>query len=110
MNAADVRARLADGPFVQLGDRTDAILAHYRRVWPDLSPGALMVRVETAGSWRYLSNRLADANASARAAPTWVHVLTFPGGTTGAIARAACRESVWRYGSDWGAAAVLQKK
>src|SRR3546814_16601917 len=83
MNAADVRARLADGPFVQLGDRTDAILAHYRRVWPDLSPGALMVRVETAGSWRYLSNRLADAKASARAAPPWVYVLTFEGGQNG---------------------------
>src|SRR3546814_3357538 len=72
-----------DGAFVQLGDRTDAILAHYRRVWPDRSPGALMVRVETAGSWRYLSNRLADAKASARAAPTWVYVMTFAGGTTG---------------------------
>ncbi|MBB5706691.1 carboxylesterase/lipase family protein [Sphingopyxis panaciterrulae] len=83
MSAADVRARLADGPFVQLGDRTDAVLAHYRRVWPDLSPGALMVRVETAGSWRYLSNRLADAKASARAAPTWVYVMTFAGGTAG---------------------------
>src|SRR3546814_7143666 len=53
------------------------------RVLPDLSPGALMVRVETAGSWRYLSNRLADAKASARAAPTWVYVMTFAGGTTG---------------------------
>src|SRR3546814_18879588 len=42
-----------------------------------------MVRVETAGSWRYLSNRLADAKASARAAPTWVYVMTFAGGTTG---------------------------
>src|SRR3546814_17117167 len=41
------------------------------------------VRVETAGSWRYLSNRLADAKASARAAPTWVYVMTFAGGTTG---------------------------
>src|SRR3546814_3889241 len=83
MNAADVRARLADGPFVQLGDRTDAILAHYRRVWPDLSPGALMVRVETAGSWRYLSNRLADAKGSARAAPPWGYVLPFAGGKNG---------------------------
>src|SRR3546814_10800145 len=66
MNAADVRARLPDGPFVQHGDRTDSILAHYLRLWPDLSPGALIVRVETAGSPRYLSIRLADAKALLR--------------------------------------------
>ncbi|MCK9543249.1 MAG: carboxylesterase family protein [Novosphingobium sp.] len=83
MDMAEVRARLADGPFVQLGQRTDAVLAHYRKVWPDISPGALMVRIETAGSWRYLSNRLADAKASAGAAPAWVYILTFPGGTAG---------------------------
>ncbi len=82
MSAADVHARLADGLFVKLGDRTDAILAHYKKIWPDLSPGALMVRVETAGSWRYLSNKLADAKASAKAAPTWVYVMTYAGGTT----------------------------
>lgn len=82
MSAAEVRARLADGPFVKMGDRTEAILAHYKKVWPDLSPGALMVRVETAGSWRYLSNKLADAKASAKAAPTWVYLMTFAGGTT----------------------------
>lgn len=83
MSAAQVHARLADGPFVKLGERTDAILAHYRTIWPNLSPGALMVRVETAGSWRYLSNRLADAKASAKAAPIWVYVMTYAGGTTG---------------------------
>src|SRR3546814_17345692 len=42
-----------------------------------------MGRVEAAGSWGYRSNRLADAKASARAAPTWVYVMTFAGGTTG---------------------------
>lgn len=82
MSAAEVHARLADGPFVKLGGRTDSILEHYKKVWPDLSPGALMVRVETAGSWRCLSNKLADAKASAKAAPTWVYVMTFAGGTT----------------------------
>jgi len=82
MSEAEVHARLADGPFVKLGDRTDAVLAHYRKVWPELSPGALMVRVETAGSWRYLSNKLADAKASAKAAPTFVYVMTYAGGTT----------------------------
>jgi para-nitrobenzyl esterase len=83
MSAEEVRARLADGPFVKLGDRADAILDHYRKTWPNLSPGALMVRVETAGSWRYLSNKLADAKASAEAAPTWVYVMTYAGGTAG---------------------------
>ncbi|WP_197411629.1 MULTISPECIES: carboxylesterase/lipase family protein [unclassified Sphingopyxis] len=82
MTLAEVRARLADGPFVKLGDRTDAVLAHYRKIWPGLSAGALMVRVETAGSWRYLSNKLANAKASAKAAPTFVYVMTYAGGTT----------------------------
>ncbi|MGW5147478.1 carboxylesterase/lipase family protein [Rhodococcus koreensis] len=81
MNETQIRARLADGPFVRLGDRTDEVIAHYRTVWPDISPGALMVRIETAGSWRHLVNVLADRKASAHAAPTWVYVMTYAGGT-----------------------------
>ncbi|MEZ5707955.1 MAG: carboxylesterase/lipase family protein [Blastomonas sp.] len=83
MSKEDIRKRLANGPFVALGDRTDTFIDHYRRVWPDISLGQLMVRIETAGSWRYLSNRLADFKASAGMAPCWVYIMTFAGGTQG---------------------------
>ncbi|HMO75717.1 MAG TPA: carboxylesterase/lipase family protein [Sphingopyxis sp.] len=83
MTMEAVRARLADGPFVRLGDQTDAVIAHYRKVWPDLSLGALMVRIETAGSWRLLSNLLADHRVAGGGEDTWVYILTFAGGTPG---------------------------
>lgn len=82
---AQMRKALATGAFAGLGERTDAVVDHYRAVWPELSPGALMVRVGAAASWRRLSNLLADRKAAGGAAPVRVYVVTFQAGTPGEL-------------------------
>jgi para-nitrobenzyl esterase len=83
MSDAQLRAGVAKGPFVALGDRAGAVIAHYRKIWPEISNGQLLVRIQAAGSWRLLSNQLADRKAAGGRVPVWVYVLTFAGGVGG---------------------------
>jgi para-nitrobenzyl esterase len=83
MTDAQLRAGVAKGPFVALGARSDAVIDHYRKVWPDISNGQLLVRIQAAGSWRLLSNEFADHKSAGGRAPVWVYILTFAGGVDG---------------------------
>lgn len=76
----NARAALASNRYVDLGDRADEVIDHYRHLWPDIPPAQLVARVEAAGSWRLLSNRLADYKAAGGRAPVWMYVMTFQAG------------------------------
>jgi para-nitrobenzyl esterase len=90
-----LRVRLTSGvgqtgtPPLRLGDRVDAVIEHYRRQWPDLTPGELALRIEAAGTWRKESNILADQKARGGGAPVYMYVLTWRSGACGGFVKAA---------------------
>ena len=67
----------------------EAVIAHYRRVWPDAPNGMLAVRIEAAAHFRRLSYKLADFKAKGTRAPVRTYVVTCEAQIPGSPLRAA---------------------
>jgi para-nitrobenzyl esterase len=57
------------------GEHAGALEAHYRRAWPQASPGELFLLVESGAGFRRASIQLADAKLTAARAPLYMYLL-----------------------------------
>jgi para-nitrobenzyl esterase len=92
--AADPKRRkLTDADLVSrlerlLGDRTDAILALYRRTRPDASPWDLYIAI-TSESIRVRSIQLAERKLSGGPAPVYMYLFTWQSNALGGLFKSA---------------------
>jgi para-nitrobenzyl esterase len=73
----------------ELGAEAGRVVEHYTRVWPDLSPPELAVRIATTTGYRLPSARLALAKAAGGSAPVFVYVLAWDSGAEDGWIKAA---------------------
>ena len=85
LDEAGLRTRLA--PMVQEG-RLEAVIATYRRAYPDASPGDLMLSVETAQIFGVNSVRMAEIKAQSPA-PVYMYRFDWSGPALGGLLKAA---------------------
>ncbi|MGW5147480.1 carboxylesterase/lipase family protein [Rhodococcus koreensis] len=82
------RATLAKH-FRKLEPHSDDIINHFAHLWPDLQPGELAVRIETAVSFRFPSTEFAISKSASGDAPVFVYVVSWQSGACSGWVKAA---------------------